>query len=852
MQQGKDRDEHIGSSIWSIDISSSGDRVVIGSGYPELAITMLHGKGKKEFQFPSGGVPGILKLSKARSNIIAGLVARRGIGTIINLNHRGKTVWQMSTQKKIENIEVSGDGEMILAGTKDGMVICLDKNGHDIWHKRVGVYKGPLNVFFFKNKVFTMTSKGNVYVFDRLGRQLWNESLAVFVNKLAVSQEGRIAISVQSSKTVYLFDDEGKLLFAKDVEDKITALAIAPSGRFVLVGTIHGNVYIFHESGRPVFSHMLSSRVNCLAVSNNERYFAVGTNDFYAYLFNVKGDLYWVYRTGIEDMDDFYYDYPPGCAPIDKGTIKENLEMPLDKESALMLDGLKKVIRRMDADKGEKVIDDEIESKKHTKKAPVELEEDEEFAEVISATPPKGKKTFRRFEPHEEKKGIVIKSWASFKDVKQPTYMVLVKNFTQNPLEALEVVPKVSTQSFRVAPELKDFDSVPPNKKLLVKFRLDIASNYRQFEDTTIFSEVNYIDNFTNKMISINTNKILVPFTIPQISFADQELAEGDASEEFESITAKQEYGISAREACAALEGFMDRHNITFQRKEEGTGYVLLGKDYRGGLLKVDIDVEPLDDRTAVAVDIRYQNQKSLPPLYYLLVNRIREILGGDEGDEGEFIEDEEMEWTDEEDEVEWSGSDDEDIGLGPRADTDEPEDWEESDGVSVMNIRHLIEKHGVEKDLQYRGFYLIDYEDRSRMFDLINNNADMLEKCLLLTREYPKKIREVHIYDPELLDIRWISTLDEEGAYAPSDLERISTDVKKELEDNHHSLVMLDSFEYLLNNNDYNAVFNLISELKDIVALYESVLVVNLDFGSLSKTQFNQLKKEADEAWEL
>jgi outer membrane protein assembly factor BamB len=840
------RDEPIGSSIWSIDISSSGDRVIVGSGYPEMSIAMLHGKGHKEFQFPCGGVPGILKLSKARGNIIAGLVARRGIGIIMNLNHRGKTLWQLNTQKKIETVDSSNDGELIIIGTKDGTILCLDKNGKDLWHKRVGVYKGPLNVFFYKDKVFTITSKGNVYVFNRIGHLLWDHPLVVFVNKLAVSQAGHMCLSVHSSKTIYYYDDQGKLLFAKDVGDKITALDVSPSGKFVLVGTIHGNVYMFNDNGKPIFSHMLSNRVNCLAISNNEKYFSVGTNDFHAFLFNTKGDLYWTYRTGIEDQDEFFSEFPAGCVPIDKSAVLENMEAPVEKESIVLLDGIKKVIRRLDTGALERELDEDKKPKSASKKV---LEADIEFAEEVT---PSSREDVKKFKPREERKGIVIKSWTNFKDLKQPSYLVLIKNFTQNPLEAVEIVPKCSSHTFRIMPDFKDFDSIPPSKKLLIKFRLEPVANYRQFEDTQIFSEINYIDNFTNKMISINTNKLLVPFTIPQISFKDQELPDDKDWEDFESIQAKQEFDMSQSEARSALKEFLNGHNITFKEKEEEDGYLIIGKDYRGGMLYIDMSLEDLEEKARITADIRYQNQKSLPPLYYFLVNRLNEILGGEE----EFLEEEEMEWLDEEDDVEWVEEEEGDDILGPRGmqeeDTLEPEAWEEGDAVSVVNIRHIIEKHGVDKELQYRGFYLIDYEDKTRMFDLINNNANQLEKCILLTREYPKKIREIHIYDPELLDIRWISTLGEEGAYSPSELEKISSDIKKELDDNHHSLVMIDSFEYLLNNNDYSSVYNFVSELKDIVSLHESILVVNLDFGSLSKTQFNQLKKEADSAWEM
>jgi outer membrane protein assembly factor BamB len=136
-----------GSAIWSVDVSSSGERVVFGSGYPEMSIVCLHGKGKKEFEHNTGGIPGALKISKSRGEIIAGMVARRGLGNIICLSSRGKQVWQITTHKKIENLDVTAEGDVV-CGTKDGTLLYLDRGGKVSWHKNLGLYKGPLATYF--------------------------------------------------------------------------------------------------------------------------------------------------------------------------------------------------------------------------------------------------------------------------------------------------------------------------------------------------------------------------------------------------------------------------------------------------------------------------------------------------------------------------------------------------------------------------------------------------------------------------------------------------------------------------------------------------------------------------------
>jgi len=241
-----------------------------------------------------------------------------------------------------------------------------------------------------------------------------------------------------------------------------------------------------------------------------------------------------------------------------------------------------------------------------------------------------------------------------------------------------------------------------------------------------------------------------------------------------------------------------------------------------------------------------------MPALYYFLTSKITSIFA----DDIHKYAPDDVEWLDEEQDVEWIAQDYSET-LKELIEEDLPstgaEEWQEGESVSVTNIENIKQKHlsGVKR-LQPRGLYLVDYNDRAKVFDLINKNSQRLSRCIFLTREYPKKIKEMYEVDIELMDIKWITAIGEKDAYNPTDLERMVGDIRRSLEVNEKALVVIDSTEYLMNNNDYKKIYSFISQLKDVTSISESILLVNLALGSLEERELNQLKKEADEVWEL
>ena len=121
------------------------------------------------------------------------------------------------------------------------------------------------------------------------------------------------------------------------------------------------------------------------------------------------------------------------------------------------------------------------------------------------------------------------------------------------------------------------------------------------------------------------------------------------------------------------------------------------------------------------------------------------------------------------------------------------------------------------------------------------------MKKCLLFSRVYPQKFREMYEYDPDAIDIRWISGMKQEGAFGPEDTSRFIDETARFLEKNPKGLVVIDGLDYLLNSIDFSTAYDLVSNIRDLTVLKDGALLVCLNLSALSDMELDQLKKEAD-----
>ncbi len=116
--------------------------------------------------------------------------------------------------------------------------------------------------------------------------------------------------------------------------------------------------------------------------------------------------------------------------------------------------------------------------------------------------------------------------------------------------------------------------------------------------------------------------------------------------------------------------------------------------------------------------------------------------------------------------------------------------------------------------------------------------------KGLLVTRQYPEKVRKNHgLKETKMI---WLSNVDRENTVRPKNLEKFSLTIEQFLAV-EKGIVLINGMDYLITNNDFRTVLHLIQSLKDQVAINESILFLPVSPNTIEKYQLELLESEVD-----
>jgi len=161
-------------------------------------------------------------------------------------------------------------------------------------------------------------------------------------------------------------------------------------------------------------------------------------------------------------------------------------------------------------------------------------------------------------------------------------------------------------------------------------------------------------------------------------------------------------------------------------------------------------------------------------------------------------------------------------------------------------------EKEEVTKELpegiSKSSTYLIEEKTSDRSFRLLKNILETEEMGLCVTRDYPDKVKKK--YDLEDIEMIWLSNVDREDAIRPKSLEKLSLALENFLS-RTGGVILLKGLEYVITNNDFRTVLNLIQSIKDQVAVNESILLIPVNPSIMEKYQLDQLSGLVDSTLE-
>ena len=153
------------------------------------------------------------------------------------------------------------------------------------------------------------------------------------------------------------------------------------------------------------------------------------------------------------------------------------------------------------------------------------------------------------------------------------------------------------------------------------------------------------------------------------------------------------------------------------------------------------------------------------------------------------------------------------------------------------------IKKFKTKYFLEPSTTYIVKEEKAAKSFKIFNDHVNSGKAGLIITRINPNRIR--NFYKDLKVKIVWLTELNEDNCIAPTPMEEISYLIKEFLEKSGCSVVLLDGIEYLIYHNTFEKVLLFLQNLKDLISISNSNLLIPSNKGIIKKQEMELLDRE-------
>lgn len=112
----------------------------------------------------------------------------------------------------------------------------------------------------------------------------------------------------------------------------------------------------------------------------------------------------------------------------------------------------------------------------------------------------------------------------------------------------------------------------------------------------------------------------------------------------------------------------------------------------------------------------------------------------------------------------------------------------------------------------------------------------------LAVTRQHPDLVRQK--YGLEHTPIYWLATRAGDKVISPTNLGILTQTLVKFIESEKNGVILLDGFEYLVSNNDFNKVLRMIDQVNDHITQSGTRLILPVDPRALEQKELALLER--------
>jgi AmiR/NasT family two-component response regulator len=113
----------------------------------------------------------------------------------------------------------------------------------------------------------------------------------------------------------------------------------------------------------------------------------------------------------------------------------------------------------------------------------------------------------------------------------------------------------------------------------------------------------------------------------------------------------------------------------------------------------------------------------------------------------------------------------------------------------------------------------------------------------LIISRQHPKRLKTV--YGLHKTPIFWLSKVEAQNVISPDDLPKLMYIINDFIQKGDKSIILLDGLEYLIIQTEFLSTIKFLHQLRDLIILNNSQLIIPLFKDALPEREFNILERE-------
>jgi len=299
-----------GDAVTAVAVADAGNYVAAGTDGGDVLLLDGGSGGCYWTKSVAGTVRGLALSGDGRDLAV-------GSDRITLLNHRGEEEWGRAmhpgarsggTPPYITSVAFTNDGNYIVAGSYNGAIQFMNRQGNLIWE---GLARGAVTAVDVSRDGSVVAAGGRdraLQVYGRSGALPWAVPTGAPILALALSGDGRFVVVGKEGGDVECYRPKDDLLWKNRTGSDVLAVDISRRGETVAAGNAGGTVYLWSGNGNPRWTFDAGAPVSAVALSENGDYLAAGA-----------GEQAFIFRTADEPVTAAQETESATAAPTEAG-----------------------------------------------------------------------------------------------------------------------------------------------------------------------------------------------------------------------------------------------------------------------------------------------------------------------------------------------------------------------------------------------------------------------------------------------------------------------------------------------------------------------------------------------------